>query len=189
VVRRLKPAVGQYHTDAVADATMTRKEQLRRARRARRFLGLPHPADSDGVSFALRYIESREQTFQATKRRHSKPAKRAARTLVQALMRGRRAGLPMPAEWPSLVNVYQHIATAKSGQPKRAEGFKARLALQQAYWLLTDRNRPCYASRTSEWCKLAAILLGMPKAAPGLVSQARQLLTNWKSEESKPGQN
>jgi hypothetical protein len=85
--------------------------------------------------------------------------------------------------------MYQNLATAKSGQPKRAEGLKARLALQQAYWLLTERNRPCHASLNGDWCKLAAILLGHPKATAGLVSQARQLLTNWKSEESKPGQN
>jgi hypothetical protein len=170
---------------------MTREgqEQLHRARRARHFLGLPHSADSDDVSFALRYIESRDQTFQATKRRHSKLAKRAARSLVQALMRGQCAGLPMPAGWQSLVNIYWDIATTKSGPPKRADGFRQQLALQQAYWLLTNHNRPCHASLNGDWCKLAAILLGHPKATAGLVSQARQLQTRWKLAESKPGQN
>jgi hypothetical protein len=192
---------------------MTRQQQLRAARR---FLGLP--ADNDEIAAALRYIEFRHRVFLATKKRCTKPAKRAAGSVVRTMLRAHRAGLPVPPEW---FHLYQHIATAgrasanwqlvaawerpsnKSsagtkhsdvqntvqdvhlvshtpGKPKRAEGFKHRLALQQAFWLLNDRNRRCTASPASDWCKLAAILLGIPQVTPGLVSQARQLRAAFK---------
>jgi hypothetical protein len=150
---------------------MTRKDQLREARR---FLGLPHPAADDEVSKALRYIEFQNQACQAVKKRHSKPAKRAARSLAQAIWRGQRAGLPMLPEWASLLHLYQDIGTTRS-PPARTDGFKKRLAVQQAGWLLGDRNRPCVASRNGDWCKLAAILYGDPKA--DMLSQCRQLRT------------
>jgi hypothetical protein len=160
---------------------MTREDQLREARR---FLGLPHPADDDDVSKALRYIEFRNQAFLAAKKRHSKPAKRVARSLAQAIWRGQRAGLPMPQEWASLFHLYQDIGTTRSGAPKRADGFKKRLALQQAFWLLNDRNRPCVAGRNCDWCKLGAILYGNPRAE--MLSQCRELRTRFRLE---PGQN
>jgi hypothetical protein len=158
---------------------MTREGQLRRARH---FLGLPHPAVDDDVSKVLRYIEFRDQAFRATKQRHSKPMKRAARSLLQALGRGHKAGLPVPAS--SYLLWYHHIATAPSGPPKRADGFKKRLALQGAFWLLSDRNQPCLASRNGDWCKLAAILYGDPKA--DMLPQCRALRTLFRLE---PGQN
>jgi hypothetical protein len=162
---------------------MTHDEQLRAARH---FLGLPHPAADDDVSKALRYIELRNQAFRATKQRHSKPMKRAARSLLQAMVRARKAGLPMPAE--EFFLRYHYIATTPSGKPKRADGFKQRLALQQAFWLLDDRNRPCVASGKGDWCKLAAILLGYPKPTAVLLSQARQLRVPFKLEKMKiPG--
>jgi hypothetical protein len=159
---------------------MTRIEQLREARR---FLGLPHPADDDHVTKALQYIESRNQAFQATKKRHSKPAKRVAISLAQAISRGQRAGLPMPQEWASLFHLYQHIGATRSGPPKRTDGFKQRLALQQAFWLLSDRGRPCVAGSKSEWCRLAAILLGYPKPTASLLSHCRQLRVQFKLEK------
>jgi hypothetical protein len=159
---------------------MTRERQLRRARH---FLGLPHPAADDDVSKALRYIELRDKVFRATKSRHSKPTKRAARSLAHAILRGQRAGLPMPVEWASLFLMYQHIGTTRSGPPKRTDGFKKRLALQQAFWLLNDRNRPCVASRNGDWCKLAAILFGNPKA--DMLSHCRVL----RAIRLEPGQN
>jgi hypothetical protein len=149
---------------------MTREDQLHEARH---FLGLPHPANNDDVSKALRYIEFRNQAFLAAKKRHSKPAKRVARSLAQAIWRGQRAGLPMPQEWAPLFHLYQDIGTTRSGAPKRADGFKKRLALQQAFWLLNDRSRPCVANRNGDWCKLAAILYGNPKA--DMLSQCRKL--------------
>jgi hypothetical protein len=151
-------------------------------------LALPlDPAGDDEVSKALRYIELRKLAFRATKKRQTKAAKRAARSLADALVRGQRAGLPTPRGW---LQVYRRLESEKSGAPKRAEGLPARLALQQAYWLLNDRNRPCHASLNGDWCKLAAILLGQPKATAGLVLQARQLLAHWaaKKDESEPGQ-
>jgi hypothetical protein len=165
---------------------MTREQQLREARR---FLGLPHPADKDEVTGALRYIEFRDRAFLATKKRHSKPAKPAARGLAKAILRAQRAGLPMPAEWVSLFYLYQHVGITRSA-PKRAEGFKQRLALQQAYWLLSDRKRPCEASLNGEWCRLAAILLGYPKPTAGLLSQARRVHVEFEPKKTKnPGQN
>jgi hypothetical protein len=166
---------------------MTREDQLREARH---FLGLPHPADKDDVSDALQYIEFRNQAFLVAKKRHSKPAKRVARSLAQAIWRGQRAGLPMPHQWALLFHLYQDIGTTRSGPPKRTDGFKQRLALQQAFWLLSDRGRPCVAGSKGEWCKLAAILLGYPKPTAGLLSQARQLRVQFKLEKMKiPGQN
>jgi hypothetical protein len=156
---------------------------------ARRLLGLPlDPAGADDeVSAALRYITLRKLAFRATKKRQTKAAKRAARSLADALVRGQRVGLPTPRGW---LHVYRRLATEKSEVPKRAEGLPARLALQQAYWLLNDRNRPCHASHNGDWCKLAAILLGHSRATDGLVVQARRLLTRWaaKSGDDKPGQ-
>jgi hypothetical protein len=165
---------------------MTREDQLRAARR---FLALPHPAAADDdVSKALRYIELRNQAFRATKQRRSKRGKRAAGSLLQAMVRARKAGLPTPAE--EFFLWYHDIATTPSGIPKRADGFKQRLALQQAFWLLNDRSRPCIAGSKGEWCKLAAILLGYPKPTAGLLSQARQLRVQFKLEKMKiPGQN
>lgn len=166
---------------------MTRKQQLRVARR---FLGLPHPAVDDDVSEAFRYIEFRNQAFLAAKKPHSKPAKRVARSLAQAIWRGQRAGLPMPQEWASLFHLYQDIGTTRSGPPKRTDGFKQRLALQQAFWLLSDRGRPCVAGSKGEWCKLAAILLGYQKPTTSLLSQARRLRVQFELEKMKiPGQN
>jgi hypothetical protein len=159
---------------------LAREQQLRAARQ---FLGLPHPADNDEVTKALRYIESRDRTFLAIKKRYSKPAKRAARSLAYAILRGQSAGLPMPPEWVSLFYAYQHIGTTRSGPPKRADGFRQRLGLQQAFWLLSDRGRPCMASLEGEWCKLAAILLGYPKPTAGLLSQARRLRAQFKLEK------
>jgi hypothetical protein len=150
---------------------MTRIEQLREARR---FLGLPHPAGDDEISKALRYIELRNQAHLATKERHSKPAKRVAVSLAQAIWRAQRAGLPMPQEWASLFYLYRDIGATRSA-PKRTDGLKKRLALQQAFWLLNDRNRPCVASRNGDWCKLAAILYGDLKA--DMLSHCRQLRT------------
>lgn len=161
---------------AAAGSAMTREEQLCAARR---LLGLPHPADVDDVTKALRYIEILNNSFLNIKKRHSKQAKQAAGSLVLALQRAQSAGLPMPAETPSLILLYHYLAITRS-TPKRGEGFRQRLGLQQAHWLLGDRNRRCIAGPKSEWCKLAAILLGMPKATPGLVSQARELRAQWK---------
>jgi hypothetical protein len=149
---------------------MTREDQLREARH---FLGLPHRAADDDVSGALRYIEFRNQAFRATKQRHSKPMKRAARSLLQAIVRAHKAGLLMPES--SFPLWCHYIATASSGPPRRTDGIKKRLALQQAFWLLNDRNRPCAASRNGDWCKLAAILYGNPKA--DMLSQCRELRT------------
>jgi hypothetical protein len=158
---------------------MTRKDQLREARR---FLGLPHPAGDDEISKALRYIELRNQANLATKERHSKPAKRVAVSLAQAIWRAQRVGLPMPQEWASLFYLYRDIGATRSA-PKRTDGLKKRLALQQAFWLLNDRKRPCVASRNGDWCKLAAILLGYPKPTASLLSQARQLRVQFKLEK------
>jgi hypothetical protein len=173
---------------------MTRDDEQLRA--ARFFLGLPHPADDDDVAKALHYIEFLNQLFLATKKRNAKPAKRAARSLAQAILRGQRAGLPMPREWASLFYLYRDMGTTRSElrrlargredevarrallfrePPKRADGYRQRLGLQQAFWLLSDRNRPCMASLNGDWCRLAAILLGYPKPTTGLLSQARQL--------------
>jgi hypothetical protein len=155
---------------------MTREQQLYAARE---LLGLPHPVDADDVTEALRYIEFRNQAFRSTRKRYSKSMKRAANSYLLATGRAHRAGLLLPPS--SWLLYYEHVATARGylGQPgvrpKRAEGVKARFALEQACWLLRERNRPCRASRTSEWCKLAAILLGMPKITPGLLSQAREV--------------
>jgi hypothetical protein len=157
---------------------MTRDEQLRAARE---FLGLPHPAEKDEVTAALHYIEFRDRNFQATRRRYSKPAKRAAGNLANAWVRAHENGLPLPPS--SWLLFYEHTASAKGylgqpgKQPGRGGGFKQRLALQQAFFLLSDRNRPCTVSLNGDWCKLAAILLGMPRPRPGLLSQARQLRT------------
>jgi hypothetical protein len=180
---------------------MTREDQLREARH---FLGLPHPADKDDVSNALQYIEFRNQVFRATKQRHSKPMKRAARSLLHAMTRARKAGLPMPQDLRHAIGAtprdlrasvdvvrdtatsfllwYYYIATTPSGAPTRADGFKQRLALQQAFWLLSDRDRPCVAGRKADWCKLAATLLGYPKPTAGLVSQARLLRSQFKRQ-------
>src|SRR5260370_38136001 len=104
---------------------MPRGDQLREARH---FLGLPHPAaDHDDVSKALLDIEFRNQAFRATKQRHSKWMKRAARSLLQAMARAYKAGLPMPES--SFLLYYHHVATTPSGPPKRSDGFKKRLAL------------------------------------------------------------
>jgi hypothetical protein len=208
-----KPPARRRPPDRSAEKEQRRREQQLRA--ARRFLDLPHLADHDEVTAALHYIEFRNRAFLATKKRHTKPAKLAAGSLVQAMLRAQKAGLPVPPEW---FHFYQHIATAgrasanwqlvtawerpsnknnpgmnmkhsdvqnsvvshTPGKPKRAEGFKPRLALQQAFWLLNDRNRPCTASLKSDWCTLAAILLGIPQVTPGLVSQARQLRAAFK---------
>jgi hypothetical protein len=156
---------------------MTREDQLREARH---FLGLSHPAADDDVSKALRYIEFRDQAFQATKQRHSKPMKRAARSLLRAMVRAQRAGLAIP----DYLLWYHHMATASLGPPKRADGLKKRLALQGAFWLLNDRNRPCFANRNGDWCKLAAILYGDPKA--DMLSHCRELRALFRLE---PGQN
>jgi hypothetical protein len=169
--------------------TMGREQQLRAARR---LLGMPlDPAGDDAVSEALRYIALRKLAFRQTKMRQTQPAKRAARNIADALASGQRAGTPMPMEWRHLVEVYRYLASAISASPKRAEGFPTRLALQAAYWLLTDRNRPCEASLSGDWCKLAAILLGQSKATGSLVVQARRLLTQWAAEgdDDKPQQN
>jgi hypothetical protein len=159
-----------------AGSTMTREDQLRAARR---LLGLPHPAEVDDVTKALRDIEFRSKNFLATKKRYSKPMKRAADSFAQGWVRAHKAGLPLPPS--SWLLYYQEMAAAegylgKPGwKPKRAEGFKERFALEQALWLLSERNRPCVAGPKSEWCKLAAILLGMPKVSSGLVSQAQHV--------------
>jgi hypothetical protein len=192
---------------------MTREDQLREARH---FLGLPHPADKDDVSNALQYIEFRNQAFRATKQRHSKPMKRKARSLLNALARAHKAGLPMPEDGPSYPSDktsdlhltrksfvpnpsrsrvissfllwYHYIAATPSEKPRRADGFKQRLALQQAFWLLDDRDRPCVASGKGDWCKLAAILLGYPKPTAVLLSQARQLRVPFRLKKMKiPG--
>jgi hypothetical protein len=90
------------------------EEQLRAARR---LLDLPHPADRDDVSAALRYIEFRNQNFLATKRRYSKPMKRAANSFLQAAGRAHKAGLPLPPS--SWLLYYGHVADAQGylGQP------------------------------------------------------------------------
>jgi hypothetical protein len=167
---------------------MTRAQQLREARR---FLGLPHSAADDDVSRALQYIDFRDQAFRATKQRHSKPMKRAARSFAQAWVRAQKAGLPMPpssywflyAELAGRTDIKTELLYSRGdfndpgaallGTPKRADGFKKRLALQAAFRLLSDRDRPCRASRNGAWCKLAAILYGQPKA--DMLAQARQL--------------
>jgi hypothetical protein len=165
---------------------MTREQRLLEARS---FLGLPHPADWDEISEALDYIEFRDEVFRKTRQRYSKPAKRAAHSLAQAMLRARRVGLPVLSQWTSLILCYHDIATP-TRKPKRAEGFKQRLALQQAYWLLSDRGLPCEASQNGDWCKFAAILLGYPKPTAGLLSQARRLRVQFKSEKMKnPRQN
>jgi hypothetical protein len=181
-----RDAGGSQHD---ADVAADRKWRLRAARR---LLGLPlDPVGDDEVSEALRYIALRKLAFRQTKMRQTQPAKRAARDIADALVRGQRVGQLMPAEWRHLIEVYRYLASAIPGPPKRAEGFPTRLALQAAYWLLTDRNRPCEASLSGDWCKLAAILLGQPKTTGGLVVQARRLLTQWGAEgnDDKPQQN
>jgi hypothetical protein len=168
-----------------ADCTMTRGQQLRAARR---FLGLSHPVENDEITAALRYIEFRDRIFRATKKRYSKKTKRAARSLALSLLRAKEAGVPMPADCESLIGLYQNPISS-SARPKRTDGFKQRLALQQAFWLLSARNRPCMASRNGDWCKLAAILLGYRKPTASLLSQARQLriLFGLKRGQNQPG--
>jgi hypothetical protein len=94
---------------------MTRDEQLCAARD---FLGLPHPADDGDVSRALRIITFRDRNFRATKHRHSKPMKRAARSLLEAMGRAHNAGLPLPPS--SWLLYYEHVATEPSGPPSAA---------------------------------------------------------------------
>jgi hypothetical protein len=147
---------------------MTREQQLREARR---LLSLPHPAADDDVTKALQYIEFRNHAFLATKRRLSKPIKRAAHSFSKAMARASKAGLAEPPS--SWFLICRDVATATSGPPKRADGVRKRFALHQAYHLLNDRNRPCLASRNGDWCRLAAILYGNPKA--DMLSQCRQI--------------
>ena len=184
--RKLRDVAPAREVDA-SSRTMTREERLRAARQ---FLALTHPADKDEVTAALCYIEFRDRNFRATRQRYSKAAKRAADNIANAMVRGYEAGLPVPREW---LLFYEHTANAKGylGQldlrPRRGEGFRLRLALHQAYWLLTDRGRRCAASRDSDWCKLAAILLGMPRVTAGLVSQARRVRAMFEREKMGSG--
>jgi hypothetical protein len=157
---------------------MTREEQLCEARS---LLGLPHPVDDDDdVTVALRLIEFRDRNFRATRRRYSQPAKRLARTLAPTMERALKVGLPVLPGWAGAVIAYRAIAVERGDRPKRAEGFRSRLALQQAYFLLEDRGRPADLTLDGDWLKLTAILLGHSGPTPGLLSRARQLLASWK---------
>jgi hypothetical protein len=153
-----------------ATGTLTHEQQLCEARR---LLRMPHPAeqDEDDVVRALWRIDFRDRLFSDTRKFRSKQGRRTARSLAKAIMRARARGdVPVP----SFLAYHRYVATEPPGVPKRADAFKKRLALWQAFALLDERGRSCVASRGGDWCRLGAILYGDPTA--DLLPQARALL-------------
>lgn len=137
------------------------------------------------VTTALIEIEFIVEQDRATSRPRTKEAKKAAGRLASALerievvLKDRSLDFYIKMFFPKAELLKwklkcQELAKTTSGKLVRTNAYKKRLAVGDAYRLMTSYGGRAVATKDSNFCRLAALLYGDPKA--DLHNQCRSFL-------------